>query len=112
MKQAVNLKIKLTKRSFTTPLLLKLRSRNMGTNEVEEYAAQDMAKGRGDERGQKRNIRSLMKQKIAMAKANEVKARKEYHKKMDYVEKRWGDYKIVMRNFNGVMQKKGQSCVE
>ena len=105
MKQAVNLKIKLTKRSLTTLLLLKLRSSNMGTNEAEEYAAHDIAKGRGDKRGRKRNIRSLMKQKIAMAKANEVKARKEYRKKMDYVEKRWGDYKTVMQSFKGVMQK-------
>ena len=86
MKQAVNLKIKLTKRSLTTLLLLKLRSRNMGTNEAEEYAAHDIAK----ERGRKRNIRSVMKQKIAMAKANEVRVRKEYRKKIDYVEKRMG----------------------
>ena len=102
MNQAVNLKIKLTKRSLTTILLLKLRSRNMGTNKAEEYSAHDIAKGRDDERGQKRNIRSLMKQKIAMAK---VKVRKEYSKKMDYVEKRCEDYKAVMQNFKGVMQK-------
>ena len=74
----------------------------MGTNKAEEYSAHDIAKGRDDERGQKRNIRSLMKQKIAIAK---VKVRKEYCKKMDYVEKRCEDYKAVMQNFKGVMQK-------
>ena len=45
------LKIQLTKRSVTALLLLNPRSRNMGTNEAEEYAAHDIAKGKGDERG-------------------------------------------------------------
>ena len=99
MFQCVNLKLKITKCHSQALLLSKLRQKNQGTNEVENY----VRNMRNDQLRSKIR-RSILMHKISDAKTMESVNRKKFESKMAYLSRRWGHYSYVLGGFREIMQ--------
>ena len=99
MSDTANLKIKITKKHRTVLFLKKLRQKNLGTNETENYV-----------RTMKWNIRnkvrrSILKHKISDAISEEFKIRSKYNSNYGYLWRRWGHNTHIFSQFRDIMQK-------
>ena len=99
MSDTANLKIKITKKHRTVLFLKKLRQKNLGTNETENYV-----------KTMKQNIRkkvrrSILKHKINDAISEEIKIRSKYNSSYGYLWRRWGHNTVIFSQFRDIMQR-------
>ena len=103
MKQCLNLKLKVTKCHSTVLLLSKLRQKNLGTNEIEQFL-----KYTGNVMIRSRIRRSILQHKISDAKINEKNIRTKYENKLQYLQQRWGHNSLIMGRFKQIMHQECQ----
>ena len=87
--------------NLTVLLLMKLKSKNIGTNVIVLYVKNE---ARTDKLTLK-NRRILLNLKLENARSEELKARSKFDAKMKYLSKRWGHYVNIMTQFKVIMQR-------
>lgn len=104
-KKQVELKLKLT-RAFSCVLLFKkLKSKTIGTNDVERYAISEGGRrGGGKETRRKEVVLDLMRSKIRSAERVERYTRSMFERHKVYVWRRWGKYREVMHQLVNVQE--------
>ena len=104
MMKTAKLKIKMTKNAVKVLQLKKLRTKGVGTNNVEHFAKREAGDGKRSRRRRKRTVQALMKFKILDAQEEEKEVKELYVKRITKLERRWGHHTNVMRKFKEVMQ--------
>ena len=99
MGKTLNSKLKFTKRHLSALLLMKLKLRNQGTNEVESFV-----KNIGNDRMKKEMRKKIMSVKIEDVKIEESKFRKEYEGRIEYMRKKLGHMVGVVEEFRRILQ--------
>ena len=99
MTNAINLKIKFTKKHSTVLLLLKLRQHNQGTNEIESFVRNIQ-----NLKTRKNMKRAIMKTKIQDARHEEMETRRKFKKELDYIKRKIGTNTEFYYRFNSLMQ--------
>ena len=99
MSNIVNLKLKFTKRRLTVLLLEKLRRKNQGTNEVENFV-----KNIGNNKMKKEMRRKIMGVKIEDARIEENEFRETFEKRFSYLKRKLGNMVEVVDRFKRILQ--------
>ena len=104
MLEVAKLKVKVTEGQRTVNLLEKLRSKGLGTNQVEEFAKKDMGRGRGSERRRKVMVKAMMRGKVEDAKVTVALIRERLKVRGAYLTRRWGHCEAAMIAFKVICQ--------
>ena len=109
MINVANLKIKMTESQQTVILLEKLKYKGLGTNQIEDFAKNDMGRGWVSERRRRTMIRCCMRGKVLDARETLAGTRARYQDRMSYLERRWGHNRAIMADFRVIVQEQVES---
>ena len=101
MKETLNLNIKVCKRSLTVLLLKKLHHKQVGTPDVENFLKNNV-RVNYVKRAMRRN---MMKVKMIDATFEMQKIKKKFQARMEYLQRRWGQNKEILKDFKEIMQR-------
>ena len=93
MKKTIEAKLKMTKALTRVLTLKKLLSRGVGTDSVEKFTRRECSDG-AEERV--KILKRIMRMKVRDAEGQVDGARKEFKKRMSYIERRWGQNVAVL----------------
>ena len=109
MINVANIKIKVTESQQTVILLEKLKYKGLGTNQIEDFAKNDMGRGWGSERRRSTMVRCSLRGKVQDARETLAGTRTRYQSRMSYLERRWGHNRAIMADFKMIVQEQVES---
>lgn len=101
MKKTIEAKLKMTKALTRVLTLKKLLKKGIGTDCVEKFTRRECSNG-AEERV--KILKRIMRTKVKDAEVEVEGARKEFKKKMSYIERRWGQNVAILAKMKEVMQ--------
>ena len=101
MKKTIEAKLKMTKALTRVLTLKKLLRKGIGTDCVEKFTRRECSDG-VEERV--KILKRIMRIKVKDAEVQVEGARKEFKKKMSYIERRWGQNVAILARMKEVMQ--------
>ena len=103
MKKTIGAKLKMTKSLMTVLTLKKLLGKGVGTNSVEKFSRRECSSGSGGgDLERVRIVRRIMRTKVRDAEKEAEKIRKDFSRRMRYVERRLGQHGEILRRMKEV----------
>ena len=105
MKKTIGAKLKMTKSFMTVLTLKKLLGKGVGTNSVEKFSRRECSSGSGGgDLERARIVRRIMRTKVRDAEKEAEKIRRDFSRRLRYVERRLGQHVEILRRMKEVMQ--------
>ena len=103
MKKTIGAKLKMTKSLITVLTLKKLLGKGVGTNSVEKFSRRECSSSSGGgDLERVRIVRRIMRTKVRDAEKEAEKIRKDFSRRMRYVERRLGQHVEILRRMKEV----------
>ena len=101
MKKTIEAKLKMTKALTRVLTLKKLLRKGIGTDCVEKFTRRECSDGKEE---RVKILKRIMRTKVKDAEVKVEGAKKEFRKKLNYLERRWGQNVAILAKMKEVMQ--------